>query len=241
MQSFTTLTQARLLQTQRIMADTELSFDDLFIGGNLKRQDDQSLQHKGQPVQPPRTPLSPMFPKAPNPTTTATPISTPKVVRPPWNYTEELREAFPDAEFSGPANHEDLTLQEWLKLKKFESRNGDHRLAVLVSDRGSPKKAQKSGEKCLMSGALPNDREQKTQEHTGERNEGARSEGNAVRGGMGRGKNRGEVRAKRKRKDSLLNRYRQDELNEESEDDDGPASVDFKESLYGIGIGDRWR
>lgn len=100
---------------------------------------------------------SPKLPKMPNPTTTVSPVMTPAVLKPAWNYTNVLEEAFPDAEFR---DDEEMSLSEWLRFRHFESPSEDYRLAVLIHDRLGWKRRVEDREERLMSGALPNEGEE---------------------------------------------------------------------------------
>lgn len=124
------------------MADGELTFDLLFA--DSRQSSAQNLAalpgnkkldiHTSLPPMLESSP-SPMYPKAPYPTTTVTPVVTPRVLKAPWNYTKTLEEAFPDAEFADPENDAMPTLTEWLELQEIESPDEDYRLAVLFHDR----------------------------------------------------------------------------------------------------------
>lgn len=133
------------------MADIELTFDEVFTSFGQSSQQDPTNH-----TEPLTSPMSPLLPKAPNSTTTVTPVMTPAVIKAPWNFSETLQEAFPDAEFTHTESDGAMTLHDWIRLNNFESPSEDYRLAVLIHDR-LPFLDEEADEQYLMSGALPND------------------------------------------------------------------------------------
>lgn len=230
------------------MADIEITFEDLFDDYGQNSQKNLAAQHADNSSQPPKTPMSPMFPRVPNSTSTATPVFAPKVVKPPWNYTKELKEAFPDAEFSNPANLEDLTLSEWLQLQE------NNQYLTSGSRRALPSNGQKRSLKLqhevklgaakdgLNEDAKDDGKLKAEDEGRGEKDKGkGNDKGKVTNEAKGTdGGNRKDGRKERdKRKGNVFTDLGEEYSDEDSKDDDCDSD-DFDETPYGSGIGSGW-